>query len=736
MPYRHPMLLVTATMLGVIAAQAQTTPLPEGLSQQGGVIMMQPIADSDQPSDAEPAGPIEHREGMSHVLSPADHDLYTKAFDAADRGDWPTARRLAGQGHDAMASRLVQWRYLLDRNSGASFAEIDAFLKANPDWPLHAVLLARAEEAMDPATSPSAVIAWFAGRDPVSAMGKIRLGDAMIATGKLAEGRALVRQGWVEGSFQRDQELAIVQKDGAYFTPEIDRDRLDSLLWRGDVDSAKRQMARVNDTTQRLARARIALSMNPQRANKIVSELSADLASDPALLFDRARAARLMGDDDRAEALLMRAPLKTLTKLHPSRVWPEINADARQALQDGKSKLAYDLVSGTALTSDLPFAESQFMSGWIALRFLKDPRTALSHFKKLEDGVSRPISLARAHYWQGRAYEQLGDIPDAWQQYRAASKEPETFYGQIALARIEAQPVLHVRSTATAGDPPRTAFEKDDLVRAMRVLADLGAQNFLRYFALHYQTLHPGAGHVEQLAQALTEMGFRDVALRIAKTAGYDDIVLPRYAYPVISIPTYRGPGKAPEPALVLGLIRQETEFDPESISSAGARGLMQVMPSTARRNSRLAGLPYRPNNLTSDVDYNMQLGMTEFAGYLDDWGNSLVLAAAAYNAGPTNARRWIAAFGDPRSPDVDPIDWIEQIPFSETRNYVMRVIENTEVYRSRIAGHDQPLRILTDLYGTNPQPKPLVYTPPPPTPQGPVPVPAPRPDTAASKAN
>ncbi len=735
MPYRHPMLLVTATLLGVIAAQAQTTPLPEGLQRQGGVIMMQPIPDFDRPSDAEPAGPMEHREGTSHVLSPSDHDLYTRAFEAADRGDWPAARRLADQGHDAMATKLVQWRYLLDRNSGASFAEIDAFLKANPDWPLHTSLLARAEEAIDPATSPAAVIAWFAGRNPVSALGKIRLGDAMIATGKVAEGRALVRQGWVEGSFPRDQELAIVQKDGSYFTPETDRDRLDSLLWRGDIDGAKRQMARVDDTAQRLAKARIALSMNPQKAPKIVSELSADLASNPVLLFDRARAARLMGDNDRAEALLLRAPLKVLTKLHPRRVWGEINIDARQALQDGKSKVAYDLVSGTALTSDLPFAESQFLSGWIALRFLKDPQTALVHFKRLEDGVSRPISLARAHYWQGRAYEQLGNIPDAWQQYHAASREPETFYGQLALARIEAQPVLHVRSTA-ADDPPRAVFEKDDLVRAMRVLADLGAQNYLRYFAIRYQELHPDPGHVKQLAQALTEMGFRDVALRVAKIAGYDDIVLQRYAYPVISIPAYRGPGNPPEPALVLGLIRQETEFDPESISSAGARGLMQVMPATARRNSRLAHLPYRPNNLTTDIDYNMQLGMTEFSGYLDDWGNSLILAAAAYNAGPTNARRWIEAFGDPRSPNVDPIDWIEQIPFGETRNYVMRVIENTEIYRNRLAGHDLPLRILSDVYGTNPAPKPLVYTPPPSAPGGPVPVPSPRPGEAPSKAH
>ncbi|MDE2135603.1 MAG: lytic transglycosylase domain-containing protein [Alphaproteobacteria bacterium] len=729
---RHLPLLVTAVLLAATAAQAQGN-LPEGLQRQGGVIMMQPIPDSDQPSDAQPAGPIEHQEGASHVLSAADHDLYAKAFEAADRGDWPAARGLAGQGHDAMATRLVQWRYLLDKNSGASFADIDAFLKANPSWPLRTTLVVRAEEALDPATPPAAVIAWFADRNPLSALGKIRLGDAMIAAGKPAAGRTLVREGWAEGSFQPDQELAIVQKDGAYFTPETDRLRLDYLLWHGDVAGARRQMARVDDTTQRLAAARIALSTNPQNAKKIVSELSADLVSSPALLFDRARAARLTGDNDRAEELMLSAPLKTLSALHPERIWAEVSIEVRQALQDGRSRTAYELASGMNFSSGLQFSDSQFLAGWIALRFLKDPRTALAHFKKLEDGVTRPISVARARYWQGRAYEALGDTTSAWQQYRGACKEPETFYGQLALTRIDAQPMMHVRDMA-ADDPPQAAFEKDDLVRAMRVLADLGAQNYLRDFALRYQELHPGAGYVKQLAQALTDMGFRDVALRIAKVAGYDDIVLPRYSYPVISIPPYRGPDRAPEPALVLGLIRQETEFDSASISSAGARGLMQIMPSTARHTARIADLPYRPNDLIGNQTYNMQLGMAEFAGDLNDWNGSLILATVAYNAGPTNAKRWIAAYGDARSPNVDPVDWIEEIPFGETRNYVQRVIENLQIYRNRLAGHDLPLRVLADLYGPNQPPaKVLVHAPPQ---AAPVPVPTPKPGEKTSTAN
>jgi soluble lytic murein transglycosylase len=727
-------LLVTALLSGVIAAQAQGT-LPEGLQQQGGVIMMQPIQDSDLPNDAEPAGPIEHRAGSSHALGAADHDHYTRAFEAADRGDWPTARGLAAQGHDAMASRLVQWRYLLDKNSGAPFAEIDAFLKANPEWPLRTALLARAEAALDPATSPAAVIAWLAGRDPVSSIGKIRLGDALIATGKVAAGRDLVRQGWMDGSFEPDQELAIVQKDGAILTPDIDRRRLDNLIAHDNIAAARRELARVDDTAARLGAARIALRTNPAAAQKTIAELSADLGSDPDLLFERARATRRGGDNSGALALLSRVPLKTLAKRYPRTLWGELNIEARQALQDGNPKTAYALVSDTGLASSNEFAEAEFMAGWIALRYLKDPQTALPHFKKLENGVSRPISLARAHYWQGRALEEAGDAASAWQQYRSASRASYTFYGQLALARIDATPVLHLRGSATGEPPSRSAFERDELVRAMRVLADLGAQNYLRTFALHYQELHPGGGQAKLLAEALTGMGFRDVALRVAKIASYDDVALMPYAFPVISVPAYRGPGNGPEPALVLGIIRQETEFDPEAISNAGARGIMQLMPSTARHNARLADLPYRPNDLTRDTAYNMQLGMAEFAGYLSDWNNSLILASAAYNAGPNNAKKWIAAYGDPRSPNVDPIEWIEQIPFNETRNYVQRVIENLEIYRGRLAGRDLPLRILADLYSPNPPPaKVLAYTPP--APPVPVPVPAPKPGAKRSKSN
>ena len=704
---------------------ALADPLPPGVIRQGDVITMKPVSDSEPlpPGDSE----AERRQTTIRVLSPADHDLFQRAFDAADRGDWPQALNLARMGQNPTARLLVQWRSMLDKNFKPPFADVDSFLRNFPDWPRHGTLTVRAEEALDPATPPAQTLAWFGTRNPISAIGMIRLGEALIATGKTASGPHLVREGWAAGVFEPDVELAIVQKDGAYLTPEIDRRRLDNLIWADQASAARREMARVDEASQKIANARIALRADPKRGLHTVFELSADLANDPRLWFEQARAARKNGDFDRAADILLRPAVRELFKIRPSPLWIETHIIARSMLKDGKADRAFRLVADTGLTSGTEFADAEFLSGWIALRFLKDAQTALPHFIRLAEGVSRPISKARAFYWQGRTYEALGDDAKAYQAYSLAAAVPETFYGQLALTHIDATPKLRLTSAQAETVPSLAAFERDDLVKAMRVLADLGAQDWLRVLGLRYLELHPDAGHAKQLLKALSEMGFRDVALRTAKVMGYDGPTFPLYAYPVISVPDYRGPGLAPEPALVHAIIRQETEFDPQAVSHANARGMMQLTLASAKANARRAGLPYRPNALTTDVTYNMQLGMTEFSDYLASWGNSLIVSAAAYNAGETNARRWIAAFGDPRSPATDPIDWIESIPFGETRNYVQRIVENLEVYRARIGGRDASLRILADIYAAPPPVK--ILNPPPPL--APVPVKKPKPQQA-----
>ena len=702
-------LFLTVFFGGVLTAPAEET-LPPGLTRSGGIIMMQPI------SEGESGAPLnsEHRPGNIRALSAGDRDLYVRAFQAADRGDWVAARALADQGHDAIARRLIEWRRLLDKNSGASFPEIDAFLKSNPEWPLHETLHVRAEAALGPELSPGGVVAWFGNHQPASPLGRIRLGEALVASGNTVTGREMIRQGWRQGDFDPPLEFAIVQKDGALLTLDDDRMRLDNLLWRDETTDAQRELARLDDASARIGAVRIALRNDPKRAKTLLAELPASAYSDANLLFDRARAARHAGNDAEAESLLLRISSREAARAHATKWWAEFNAEARQALQDKNYRTAYSLASDAGLSpSDDEYKEAQFLAGWIALRFLNEPQSALAHLQRLDANSSRPISKARAAYWQGRAYEAMHQEAEAWREYVLASKSPETFYGQIALTRLDAHPLLHVPDAAVE-PAPRDVFEREELTRAMQVLADLGEENLLRYFAMRDLDLYPSTPHVRLLMQELTEWGFREIALRIAKSKSYDGILMQIYTHPVIPIPAYLGPPPGPENALVLGLIRQETEFDPDSVSGPGARGLMQLMPEAARKAAAEAGLAYRPNDLLSDTNYNMQLGMTEIAGDLKQWSGSYVLATASYNAGVHNAEKWIAAFGDPRNPNVDPIDWVESIPFSETRNYVERVLENTQVYRNRLAGRDTPLRILSDLYQPNvPTVRPLDYQPP-----------------------
>lgn len=722
------------------AAVPASRPLPAGLHQSGGVIMMEPVTrrESAETGETVPVTSGNRRPSTVHALSAADHDLYTKAFDAAGRGDWSAARGLADQGHDTTARNLIIWRYLTDRNSGASFDEINRFLRDHPDWPLRQTLFARAEHAMPATMDASAVIAWFGGRKPVIGMGKVRLGEALISVGRKSEGRALIREAWVENNFEPNEEFSIARAHGDILTPADDRERLDRLLWQDDLAAARREISRVDEQTQRLAQARMALKTNPRTGERMAAELPETLRSDAGLIFDRARVMRRNGDSNGVPELLVKAPTRQMANIDPDEWWSDVHSAAREAIKDRSYRTAYRLVTNTQLREDegLDFSEAEFLAGWIALRFLHDPKTALEHFRRLADGVSRPISLGRAHYWEGRAYEAMSDDAKAYGEYKIAANSPATFYGQLALARIEAAPRLYLKNTD--GDPAlaRTAYEKDEVVHTMRVLADLGAENLLRLFATHCAEAHPDAGYVELLAGGLEQMGFREIAVRVAKTASYSNIVLLSYSHPVMALPGYPGPGAAPEEALVLGLIRQETEFYADAVSHAGAVGLMQLMPATARRTAQAAGLAYRPSALRTDPRYNVQLGMTELAGNLADWGGSYILATAAYNAGKTNVKKWIAAYGDPRDANVDPIDWIEQIPFSETRNYVQRVIENTEVYRNRLAGKSEPLQILADLYRPKtPDVTLLKYVPPPETPAAPLPANIPIPQARPNQA-
>lgn len=639
------------------------------------------------------------RPSSVRVLAGSDHELFLRAYDAAAHGDWVGARALAAQGQNATTRQLLEWRYA--REGGASFPEIDAVLKASSGWPGRALLYARAEQALPPEMGGSDVIAWFGTRTPSTSIGKVRLGEALIDAGQTTRGRTLVRDGWVAGSFDAATELAIVTKDGAFITPADDRGRLENLLWQGQTTAARHELARVSGSTV-AAKARIALTGGLKGARAALAA-AAD-TRDPALLFDWAVALRRDNRDDEAHAMLLRVQPAPMLAGHAARWWTEQNIQARDALTSGDATTALRLVAHAALTGGDDYPEAQFLGGFIQLRFLKAPAAALPWFQRMEAAVGRPISKAKAQYWQGRAEEARGDSIAAMLDYQKAATHPETFYGQLALAKTGG--LLHL--TDAAIEPmPESERDASPLMPAIKVLADLGQASDLELFVNADAAANPSPRHLRRLMQDLIGWGYPELSMRQAKALGYGGNLVLAYSHPVIALPAFSAAGTAPPPALVQGLIRQESEFNPYAVSSAGAEGLMQVMPANVKGQSRVAGLPERRDALLSDPTYNMQLGMSEFAGHLARYGGSWILAIAAYNAGPTNAVRWVKAHGDPRLPGVDPIDWIEQISFPETRNYEQRVLENTGAYRARLAGRDVPVQILSDLYGPGQPPSP-----------------------------
>jgi soluble lytic murein transglycosylase len=348
------------------------------------------------------------------------------------------------------------------------------------------------------------------------------------------------------------------------------------------------------------------------------------------------------------------------------------------------------------------FADAEFLAGWIALRFLHQPANALPHFEALAKAVSLPISKARAYYWLGRTEEELDRRVRAIADYREAALHRETFYGQLALARIDDNPILVLQPVSASNvRAEQAAFEADQRVAAIRLLADLNDREKMRLFAIRVANDTPQPGRLQMLAELMVSLGDPAMGVRVAKLASYNGVVLASNLAPTMTIPRFPGAGDAPEPALVLGLTRQESEFDPKAVSSAGARGLMQLMPATAKRAAQQNKMTYKLTDLTANPQYNMQLGMATISEYLEKWGGSYILGIASYNAGAGNVTRWVEANGDPRDPTVDPIDWIERIPFSETRNYVQRVLENLGVYHNRLGGNGK-LTILADLHRPN----------------------------------
>jgi soluble lytic murein transglycosylase len=504
----------------------------------------------------------------------------------------------------------------------------------------------------------------------------------------------LVRERWIDGDMNNDEQRAFYAHFSNVLRPEDHAARLDRLLWKEDSAAARRMYPYTGGDGQALGEARLALANLSGNAETLVSRLPQRLQQDPGLLYERLRWRVRNNLDDSADDILLRVPQSLGQNLgHPEAWWDQRQIMIRRALERHDPALAYRLAAAHGQTNPKTLVQGEFLAGWLALRFLNKPQEAVEHFATLYDNASTPISRARGAYWLGRAYEAANNKPEAEQSYETAAALDVTYYGQLAAARLSPNPVI--RATPEPAIPPqvRAASFARDTIRAAERLTAMGETERARSF-FHAAT-EAALQRVDFVL--LTELAYQikrpDLAIMAAKAAAQKNILVAAGGYPLLDISLPR----QPEPAFIHALIRQESMFNPDATSPAGARGLMQLMPRTAKDTAKHMGIKYKEKRLT-DPDFNVKLGVNFVQHQLDSFNGSYVMALAGYNAGPGRVHEWIAEFGDPRSGAVDPIDWIELMPINETRNYVQRIIESLQIYRARLNGGQAPLRIMADL--------------------------------------
>lgn len=614
----------------------------------------------------------------SEKLSERDRRIYREAFAAVEKGQWVRAREVAARAENPLLAKVIQWMDLLQPGPGRSFAEMSEFLATNPDWPLLTTLRANAERAMPKNLGASEVIAWFDERPPRTAAGVMRLATAFLETGRVEEAQALVRQGWVDENMTVEEEKEFLSLFKRFLRPEDHIARLDRLLWDRDQAAAKRMLPRVDKPHQLLAQARLSLMNFDPGVDAAIRRVPAALRKDPGLIYDRVRWRRAKKMYEEVVELLD-PPVTGVRR--PDLMWREVEDAARRALTRGDISVAYRLAQHHGAESGVAFADGEWLAGWIALRYLNEPQLAYDHFTRLYAGVTTSISRSRGAYWAGRAAEAMGEEELSRNWYRTAAEAMTTFYGQLAAQRLGTGEALRFPTLPQPTGDEIAVFNKAELVRVVRLLGQVDeldrAKPFLVRLVDHAKT---PAEH-RMIADLAAEQGRNDLMVLVAKEARKSGVELVEYLYPLRDLPD----GISPEAALVLGVTRQESGFDVDAVSSAGALGLMQLMPSTAKDVAKKLGVKFDKEKLTRDPGYNIRLGSAYLQELIDRFRGSYVLAIAAYNAGPSRSVEWIRQYGDPRDADVDVIDWIESIPFSETRNYVQRVIENLMVYRHRL---------------------------------------------------
>ena len=619
----------------------------------------------------------------SKYYSQKDYGIAKKSIQAMEKSQWTTALTNAKKAKDKSIYNFIQWRHLLTTGNQATFYDYIAFIKNNKDYPRISRIRYLAEQKLSTdKISPKKIINWFGSDEPLSGYGMLVLGESFIQTGNSEKGIALIKRGWITAELSRANMKSLSKKYKKYLDSKDYINRADYLAWENKQWDLKRMLPYLPKDYRLLYTARQILMSKSYGVDQAITNVPSKFKNDAGLNHDRLKWRRKRGRIDSSLEILFSIKNNKDYLVRPDKWWVERAIMTRALIYKNKYETAYKVASEHSLDKGPEFAEAEWMSGWIALSFLNDPILAVDHFNNFYQNVSYPISLARGAYWLGRSYEKIGDKRQSEDWYREATKYLTTYYGQLAFLKINPSQKFELEEQANVKDDYRKYFYNKELVKITHLLNELNKDKYTKNILRHLANDNIASGSEILAAELATNISRYDFAIQVSKLASYEKRFHNTFNYPIISVPQYVNGRKIPETAFILSLIRQESEFDMRANSHVGAQGLMQIMPYTAKLVAKQAKLPYSKSRLTSDPEYNINLGSHYIAGLILQYDGAYPFAAAAYNAGPKRVKHWKKINKNPQKKQIDFVDWVELIPFKETRNYVQRVMENYNVYR------------------------------------------------------
>ena len=622
------------------------------------------------------------------ATSAADIAAVKRVIEATRKGKEADANSAEASISDPVARKLAEWVILRSDNTNPTFQRYAAFVDANPSWPHSPLFRRRAENALwNDGVDDRTVRAFFVRQQPVTAKGRYMLARTLLAQGDRDGAAALARHAWRQDEASAEVEKRVLEMFGGLLTPADHKFRMERRFYADDVAGGLRAAERLGGNDLAVANARAAVLRKAGNAKALLDSVPAAVRNEPGYIFSYAQWLRQNNRAEDAGKMILSVPKNPEALVDLDQWWQERRLLVRKLLDERDAQTAYRVAREAAPPMRGFYrVDAHFTAGWVALRYLHDPKTAAEHFSHIVEGTGNPHALARGGYWQGRAADAMNQHAQAKMFYEAAAQHTATYYGQLARAR------LGLRDLGLRGPPTFTPQEQNvlsnlEVVRAAQILYALDERDML---ASIYAELGESATDVAGMAvlgELAGKHGDGRAMLLLGESAYGRGLPLDYYAYPIVGLPEYQPIAPPIDAAVAYSIARQESHFNQKVVSTAHAMGLMQVTPAAGIDTAAKFKVAYNRDRLLKDPVYNMQMGAAELSNLIAGYNGSYILTFAGYNAGRGRVKQWIAAYGDPRDPNVDPVDWVERIPLSETRNYVERIMENLQVYRARFGG-------------------------------------------------